>query len=84
MVQAHFNILKKTSYTFVTFWWALGQLKCTYRASFVVEDDSESDVLVCALLGLTKKIGDLYYVSLSWYMIHWNQTSNAFGSVHLA
>jgi len=47
MIQAMFNIQKNTlvySYTFVTFWWALGQLKFASKVSFVVEDDSESGV----------------------------------------
>jgi len=57
------------SYTFVTFWWALGQFKCTSKISFVVEDDSESSIKVCALLELTKNMGNLYYVPLLWYMI---------------
>jgi len=41
MVQANFNIKKKTfvySYTFATHWWAYRQLKYTSKVSFVVEE----------------------------------------------
>jgi len=48
MVQANFNILKRYLHKSIpihlTFWWALGQLKCTYKVTLVVDDDSESGI----------------------------------------
>jgi len=38
------STFKKILKSIPILWWALGQLKCTSKVFFVVEDDSESGV----------------------------------------